>query len=592
MGAAIRSANIGAFVEAQRTEKVVKISGYHSAMEGSVIPDFPPPVVQVRVSDHQKNEGAIRGLNLEPVPGVPGVFQGSPTWSEFQTLMRMGISETRFAPGKVSMNAYVAFWYLIRLVTTYSFVTKPTTAGGTTLMYWGNEVGKLDGSTNKVNFSATKAVFDTMQTVDIRGCHSYLSGYAVPVATPLSKKNTLEYLSFKSWSMTNGDTWTFKYFRDMYIPDGKFVPNLVQRLFYRSLGSNAKSCANAMEYIKNGFRTLSHTSQGEALSHMFLGIAIAENAAAGFYPVFSSGRYGGFIIQNAGQILLRGTELAVGTLVEANKFISMVNIHDQRLAEVVAIIEGVINADGTKKYPCKVSDIDTSRKLQDYFGLLDLGDFATNIDDLVSKIDDLEFSDRYAEPSIKNISLAVDFMISGNKDLLVPFHRYLRGGAIKRRNNVAVALSIFGPRCPSINYGITFKNKITFTIPKEADKQDLNLASQKDGKPAIQYIPVSIVNFDVAVNQWSKLLSSGKLVIASPRPNKKEFTDKSVVASEIGGRDLETFYKLMKKAIILHAAKDPNTGKRKGAGEEGEGVRVKKAKKDFADAMADVQLFE
>jgi hypothetical protein len=330
-------------------------------------------------------------------------------------------------------------------------------------------------------------------------------------------------------------------------------------------------------------RSLVHTPEGEAISHMYLGIQLAENGGFGYYPIFKSGQYGGFILVGLGDVLHQGKMLNAEDIGTAEAYIKSMDLHDQRIAEIAAIFEGVCLADGSKKYPCPSTNIDSSRKLQDFYNLVDIGDFSGTIDNIISKIDDLRFSDRFADPSSKNISIAIEYMISGDKNLLVPFHRYIRGGAIKRRSNVAIALSIFGPRCPSVNYGITFKAKKNFQIPKDESKQDLNLVAKADGKPALQYIPVTLVNYDQAVNQWEKFLKTGILVLPEARLNKKEFTDMSVVNSQIGGKDLEKVYKLLKKAVIHYAAQvDKSTGKKRGVDRDNEGP-VKRAKKDFDD---------
>jgi len=592
----VRSQNIGAFIQSQVDGKVKYLSGFHSAIGPIKIPDFPPPVVQFRLSEPDKNDGAAKALNVEVVPGLKGVYQGKPTWEDFVKMMKLGISETRFAPGTVSMNAYISFFYAIRLAVAYSVVSRPMEKVAGTYIYGANAVGDFTGDPAKAQYHTVSrsGTVQTMDTLEQGGFNAFISGNLYPLATPLSKSNTVEQGTFTEWTRNakNVETISFKYFRDMYTPDAKFVVNLIQRLFFRSLGNSEDACTKAMQFIKAGMRSLVHTPEGEALSHMYLGIQLAENGGFGYYPIFKSGVYGGFILAGRGNVLYQGKVLKKGTTAVAKSFIDSMDLHDQRIAEIAAIFEGVCLADGSKKYPCSPSQIDTSRKLQDFYQIVDLGDFALTVDTIISKIDDLRFSDRYANPSIENIRIAIEYMISGDKNLLVPFHRYIRAGAIKRRSNVAVALSIFGPRVPSINYGLSSKTKQNFQIPKDEAKQDLNLVAQADGKPAIQYIPVSLVNFDQAVNQWEKLFRSGVLTIPAPRSGKKEFTDMTIVNSQIGGRDLEPMYKLVKKAVIFYATQvDKSTGKRKGVDRDNEGP-VRKARKDFDENAAASGLLE
>jgi len=90
----VRSQNVGAFLEAQVGGKLVPLAGFHSAIREAIIFDFDPPVLQVRVSDPEANEGKLRGYNLEPVPGIKGVYQGRPSWADFQEVMKLGCSAT------------------------------------------------------------------------------------------------------------------------------------------------------------------------------------------------------------------------------------------------------------------------------------------------------------------------------------------------------------------------------------------------------------------------------------------------------------------------------------------------------------------
>jgi hypothetical protein len=509
--------------------------------------------------------------------------------------MQLGISETRFAPGTVSMNAYIAFFYSIRLAVAFSVATTPYERVAGTWMYGDNIAGKFDGAQPSEYYTISRSTrVSTSDPVTVAGLQSYISGRMMPIATPMNKSGLVVLPSFEDWcSKAKGqETIAFKYFRDIYTPDTKFAVNLIQRLFFRSLGGSLDSCTKAMTFIRAGMRSLVHTPEGEMISHMYLGIQLAENGGFGFYPIFKSGTYGGFILSGQGEVIFKGKGLPKGTMVESIGYIRALDLHDQRIAEIAALFDGVKLVDGSTKYPCSSVQIDTSRKLQDFYHLVDPMDFTTTIDQIDLKIGDLRFSDRYANPSIENIRIAVEYMISGDKNLLVPFHRYIRAGAIKRKSNVAVALSIFGPRVPTVNFGITYKNKISFQIPKDESKQDLNLVAQKDGKPAVQYIPVSLVNFDQGVNQWEKLLRSGVMTFPAPRSGKKEFTDMTVVNSQIGGRDLQGMYSLIKRGVIHYASQtDKQTGKRRGVDRDNEG-QVKRARKDFDQNIAASSVLE
>jgi hypothetical protein len=581
---------MGSFMEATEKQQPIQYGTFSNSVKYAPFPKLDAPVCMMRLSDPDVNAEAARGLGMSEVPGLKGVYIGSPSWADFISVVKLGVTDTRLQPGKISVDGYFAFYYLIRLLAITSFLTSTLTErrrGQGTLLYQAKDSDKFDKNPRKVYYLNSNTYFETSEEFTAFGLNSYLTGCRLSgVATPFSDSQTILVPNLNAFfgpDVTEGHF--FQYFPTMVNPDKDFVPQLVQRLFFRMLGETQEKCTRNFNQLRSGWRNLCMTPQGEALSHAFFGVMMAENGLASYFPVFLDGRYKGFVTTGTYDLLVRGAPIPRSTKKQIVEMVKDLNVHDRRLGEIVALIHTVIKEDGTEKYPVAVGDINTSRKLSNYWSTIQIGDFQTaTLNEIYEKVDELQFSESYAEVSQKNLNIVLEFSRTGNLALIRDLPAYIRGGALRRRSNVARVLQIFGPRIPSISYAIG-KTQKKFQIPKREVDADPNLMLQGGGdKQLLQYIPWSRIPFDQGVSQWESLFSTGLLRIPDARQGKNEFTNMALRDGMIGGSAFPDFYKSLRRTIEFFANnRDSTTGKRRGAGDVGEGPSVKRSKKDILE---------
>jgi len=580
--------HLSTLVHCEKKNIVATGGGFFNILANGVGLPIDPPVGIFRVT---KNEDQAHARGLEAVAGQKGVYIGQPDWSNFKLLSKDGLLETRIQPGKISVAGYISYNFSSILLSAVSrHANLPYNHVGQSFVYTPYVAGTLDGAQH--DFEPHAFGGDTTTTVvdELDGIKSpdFLTvKQSRVVYTPGGSKSSQLSMAEMAKAYKSENGVFIEYFRDQTLPDKAIACSVVQRFFFRGLGGDLDVASKNFQRFTAGWNSLQHTQEGMALQHAFFCVQLAESALAGIQFVIHQRKYHGAILFGSFTLVVRSKEVTLEPFGNIKMMIENLDKHSRKLAEIANIIESVKNDNGTTRYPCSISQIDTAKKFVDAFRTLDKSDFpVASLEEIYEKADDLVFDMKYAEVSPKNLELLLHVSRTGDKDAFRDLTPCFAGLLRRIHSNLAYALSFFGPKPPSISYGVV-KESQTFTIPKNGTDSDPNLLVQADKKTLLQYIPWEYTPIHNAIAQWDKVLSSGKLIIPNARPGKKEFTNMAKLTGQIAGRDFERFYGLLKAAVIDFAVRDSATGKRKRADEVGDGSRKRRAEKKITeDSMA------
>jgi hypothetical protein len=199
----------------------------------------------------------------------------------------------------------------------------------------------------------------------------------------------------------------------------------------------------------------------------------------------------------------------------------------------------------------------------------------TSLDKVRTILSQMEFNDMYPLPNQDSLLDCVRFMSTGMYSGISEYPAYLGGGVLQSKSRSFEALSMFGPKAPTCNYGDSRGTLVTFP---RAGKEDTNLVKVGGVRP-LQYFPFQAVPINVAAAQWDKMINSGTISIPKGRKNRKEFTDLHRVVFSIGGDpQFSELYNLVKGMVGDARNSGISGGKRKRGAEEGGTGNGKKAK--------------
>lgn len=584
------------FVRANK-DGTVSLAGqfYNVLKNADPLPNLNPPIVIFRVLD--KEDEALKCVEVDQVVGQKGVLIGRPNWKDFKEILGNGAADTRYTPGKISVSGYKAFFFSsILLHAAYSVSSKPVNECEMPVSYLASRFFQLDGSSETLKaYNHGISDVTTVQSdpdISLSGkghtmAATRLLSLAYPgtAQLPASKSDFKKIAGYKKAK----DGVFIEYFRDMVFPDKHIPVSIAQRLFFRCFGNDADVASSNFQIFMTGWSTLQHCEEGQALQHAFFCVSLAESAQSALIPIFMGGQYRGSVLFGDFSLIVRYKMVKREPFEDYVKYIDALDLHSKSLAEISNLFESMTTDDGSKKYHCNKEMIDTPKKFVDFFRSINMADMDTpTLNGIVEKADQLQYNDvKYAEISKKNLLLLIQVARTGDKNIFRDLSPYFKGGLLRRiHGNVSYALSFFGPNPPSFSYGAG-KDVQVFQIPKNNTDQDPNL-TMKDGKTSLAYLPYKKVGISGAISQFDNLLSTGKIRIPLGRQGKKEFTNLALADGQIHAKEFQEVYESLKAAVVDCAARDSATGKRKRADEVGEGSSKKRVLKKATEEKAQI----
>jgi len=540
--------------------------------------------------------GQIKEMGMLEDPKTKFTFRGSPGHNELSKLLKLHPNEKEYIPGGVPINGYIAYIFCLRAMKLFSFMSEVYQVNQHSVRVCRND---LEDDTGLTNMEHPDAFFSNLMDGEVVHCNMQaairdddkkkhvLYGAIGFLATPLTKNSGIFDRSITSeYKFEKGQSGLlFPYFQHMVLTDKDFTATVFSRLFFKCLGNDYASCGRLWGRIRHGLRSLAVTQAGQAISHAFMGINLAENSQSCVRFIIDNGVYHGFVLLGSFRVILSGTTLENVGYEDLNIAMRVLQVKEKRLQEIVNIIRSKVDDDGDIVYNITIESIKTSRRFANVFQSLDEDLFDDEeLKDITDKISDVSFGESYPVVNLASLTHAFNHILTGNDDILQDYPYYLQGGYFRAKDRVSKALGIFGPLAPSFNFGTRQEMKIVFP---NALANDNNMTLKEDGKRQVPLLPYKLVPVRTAVIQTDAMLSKGTLFIPDGRKGKTEFSNATKRDGQIHGDDLVKIYNLLKSLVNMKRASGDQR-KRK-LEENDSGKKGKRARNDEAmDLDADL----
>jgi hypothetical protein len=541
----------------------------------------------------------IKGMGLLEDPKMKFTFRGSPSPTNMSKILTMHPSERNYIPGGVPFNGYVAYIYCVKAMHLFSYMSQAYSQEASQVRY--NDVEFHDGALYRkvtdTGIDLQTVMGDAVLSKVLKKGEIGNSKFDTVIqqtpgflAIPLTDIRSIptSFISFKG-RPTGTQGILCPYFKFMVEPDKIQTASIFSRLFFRCLGSNMKHCGNLWARIRLGLRSLALTEAGQALSHAFTGIQLAENSQSGIQFIVDNGSYHGFIILGRINLILNGQVLP--SIPEAELYVEFqrLNMSDKSKQDILQIIHTPTTPDGTQIYHASIDDMSSSRKTMELLHSLNQEVFTPEQRKEISRlVDQLSFGHKYAEVNRVNLLACFDYILTGEPGILSAYGTYLTGGYGWVSDRVAVAFGIFGPLAPLFNYGQKKEKQISF--PGIDAKEDNNM-KMVDGKRGLPLLSYRLVPVRHAVQMTDHMLSSGVLFIPHGKKigkDKISYTDASKYDGKIDGDPMVEIYLKMKACVNLKRQMGGNRKRKLDRSEEEKSK--KKSKKGHAQDDEDAML--
>jgi len=561
----------------------------------SLTQTFDVPVAMFILPDLKDTDREeLKAHGLSEFPSRRNAFVGTPNPTVLSTIFSLGPVQSRGDVGYVSADAYLAFVYAIKGSQIFSTSTRAavmTSKGNaicsTTLMTHGSidddtiplyQMGGSIGMARKVldvEVATTVNYHDSPIAVfNGIAAHTNFPGYFASMSGPLS--------------IPNKEKLFFGYFDGMVLPDKTTFCHVFPKLFFHSLAADVDRAQKLWRRLRAGYRSMAYTSTGKIISHLYYGMNLAIEAQASFTPVIEGNRYCGFILEASNLVVaMHDQKIEGGTESQLIEALGSLNQHEGSLQKILEMIREPLLGNGKPVYDYTLDDLSTSRKLRNMLYRLDFSLFgATFTKDLSDRIDRLQFSEAFSPPKARDIEIFLQFVLTDNVRLLEDYPAYLRSGMFAKQSRVAMGLSIFGGRVPTISYGSDKDGARSFSLLHGDD--DPNLKKDDKNKRALPYLPFSSVGVVQGLSQWEIMFKAGVFRVPQPRKGKAEsFTNNTLVNLKItDDKHFTEVYRVM-KLVAKEEQKAKSAGKRGRDTEEDRG-NVKKSKGKAADVASDI----
>jgi len=544
-----------------------------------------------QLSDLQK--ASLRSLGLTEDPTAKNTFNGTPSASDLNTVYSMGPIDSRFSPGSVSADGYLAYIYGLKGLAIFSQLSRGYMGEKMNLFAKMESTDTSEGGEWKVARDNVTSTEVDCKLGALQGFNQLTSSTFMEFVYPgTSSKRILGAFmrpsSIDSWGVD--DSILFPYFNSMITPNKEIMADIFIDLFFKGLSDSADGAARMASKLRTGFRRLATTRAGLAMTHAYHGIRLAIQSQNAISFLIESGVYFGYILTGPENVVFYGQVQEKLDAEALKKEVGRFNRRDRVLGEMLSLMNSPLNASGMPVYKFTKTDIDTSRRFSNAYATISeeyLGAKAFT-EDLPKFVDEMLWGDNFSTPSQSMILDFLRYVHTGEDHYIEKYPAYLSGSYYRKTSRVARGLGIFGGRAPSCSYGTT-KDQ-TFTIPKDLEAEDPNM-KETDGKRLIAYLPFSIVPITTAFNQWNALFQSGMMRIPHGRKDKTEFTNGKQVHLQIGGNPaFSTAYHLIKEhsAVVRKAAQEGKRRRVDDDSEAGPSGSRKRAKKESVLMAADI----
>jgi len=509
---------------------------------------------------NQVQRQQLATLNLSPVLNQNDTFTGSPEFTALGEIFKMSPLDARNVQGTVTADAYYAFslaWKGVALVTAILDKTQDSLFNARTNKW--HQIG--DKGKAKVPIASvgqSRATDeDSLASKELPMLNNGdMFTYDLDMLIVTGYDNTQRLRTLFHSGQENfmeGEGITLPYFDGMVRPDKSTVVSFFETHLFRGLGKDYDTASRLFMRFRNGMRAMANHPCGQILAHVYKCLDIAMKTGSRVALLTAGPTYLGCVINNTTLRLRLGaqdikSQDGTGVIAERAKL----QVHDRALAVILTKIRVPEDMQGLTVYDISLAQISTSRGLATVLATLDEGVFEpADYTAIFSNLKDLRFDESFPAFSRDLINVFLNYVLTGNEQLLAQYPAFIDGGYSKNTGRVAVGLTIFGPRAPTLNYGPPTGGQ-QFTIPFDLTAHDTNLDMGADGKRNLQYLPFKDVSIAMACINWSRLFADGVIRIPAGRQGKKEFSDTTQMAVKILGPDTVVTYDLIKRISNSH----------------------------------------
>lgn len=533
-----------------------------------------PPCTFRFISLTPSEVAQLKGMGLQQDLTNTNLFVGSPPAHHLAEINALRPVTDHVRPGHLNFEAFFAWIYLMKGIQIFTTAKRVLISNGMNITYKPEEaVAKGEnGSLRGINGGAVKIVKADLDVIPCTG--------RIVLAPPDKDYSSLQgCFSEVSDGPKFGNGIFFPFFNGMNTADKTTSYSVFARIFAGCLSTEAENESVLMNRIRAGARQLSFSRSGMVLAHIYRCFDISNDVPSSTVTILTKGNtYVGCVVEGEFSVTMYGTQYTAGDVSEE---VGRVDLLASQCQEVCSKINSYEDSDGDKPFNFKSSDFATSRMALHSFNSINQALFTdATIEEVIEILEKIEYNDEYPAITQDTILKAVRYMSTGQFSEIAGYPAYLGGGVLKNKDRIYEALSMFGPRVPTCNYGD--KGSLFFNFPA-VGKQDMNTVKEKGVRP-LHYFPFKEKPIGVAAVEWSNMISKGMIAIEKGRKGRKEFTNLHSTVTTIGTDPHFTeMYELLKGMANDARSAGEQSGKRKrGRDDDNEGGN-KRAKTVAAD---------
>lgn len=512
--------------------------------------DVTPPVVAVKfqASNDEEKEMMASGGMTEAPGDRKNTWIGVPTLDQVRGLARGGVPLSNLVPaGNTPLNGSLAFYYgwkAVSLAAMFSngAINMESLYGMASEGLEGSEASEgiiMDGAGDDDENRVQKL---DDEDIALSGKQIFnLTHYEWLATTPFHGYTTADLLKFTTAYAPKKPGCVFPYFDGLLEPSKEFSQGVFFRYFSSCFSDSLEEMVQMMPILRAGFRALSVSPAGRALSHALFGVQSMFETGALVRFLFSGTVYQGFVLTGDFKVLNKGRVVDPVGSKELAQEIKALDKHRIALEHLVEILSGTELKIGNVK-KISMDNVATSRQLAYEFQIR-----RVSVDGLFSSsakqyVGQLQYNDTFWSITESNVTLAVKAMMR-NGDLDGPFHCTWEN--LVSEDPIRRALAVFGRTAPSLVAG-------SRTIQISPPGKTCPLIVEKDEKKRLMpYIPIYEKGIVPATADWRFLQTKHQMkLIASQKKVGGEiigYADRSKDVCIVGGKDMLKFYEVIRE---------------------------------------------
>nr|WNA22198.1 MAG: hypothetical protein [Downy mildew lesion associated ambivirus 3] len=304
-----------------------------------------------------------------------------------------------------------------------------------------------------------------------------------------------------SMQLPNASGILVPYVPHLAVFDPILVPDIIQRYFFKCLGSSFTMCRVNFTKLKSSWGNIHQTNLGNVLSHLACMIGIVAHCQARVFPIFDNGVYSGCV--------LSGSRFTLSTSDSVYRPMAFAQLQEEMISAKFhfAVLNSiaVLVGDGTDQ----IRNVKSMRELSNLLRTVEISEETK--DAIRKEAVHLNFDNRYLSINSNTLVQAMDLLKDTSQPIAndYPMHP----DQIFENDRVASVLSAFGYFAP------------TLLIPS------CTSIKLVDGSEPPKTFACRTVTLSSAIADW-KLVLRDKVIHNNPTNLSKSFKDRSFTGAD------------------------------------------------------------